>query len=69
MITLNQVNVTQHLAARLLHIISEQGDYRRRVDAIASTLLGRDDTTARTALLIALASVSPQPAQNWPPRK
>lgn len=68
MITLQGVTSTQDLAAKLLHIIGEQNDYRRRVDAMSAMLLGRDDTTTKTALLIALASVAPQPPQNWNPR-
>lgn len=59
------VFTTQDLAAQLLHIIGDQADYRRRVDAIASTLHGHEEITAKTALMIALASVAPQPASNW----
>lgn len=65
MITLDAVNVTQDLAARLICIISDETDYRRRVDAMATALQGRSDVVAKTALLIALASVAPQPARNW----
>lgn len=64
MLTLDRVTTTQDLAAKLIHILGEETDYRRRVDAMATALLGRNDLTAKTALLIALASVAPQPPRN-----
>lgn len=65
----DNVVVTQDLALKLLHIIGNQDDYRRRVDAISELLMEHEAPTAKTALLIALASVAPQPLQNWSPSR
>lgn len=67
MTTTEQLATTQQLVVKLVQIISLQGDYRRRVDEISAVLIDHEDLTAKTALLIALASVAPQPAANWSP--
>jgi len=67
MFAVRNVSTTQQLASLLIHIIGTTSDYRSRVDAISCELRGCDDLTARTALLIALASVPNQPLANWSP--
>ncbi len=50
---------TLQLASRLVRIIGDTTDYRTRVDAISEALKGKNETTARTALVVALASSEP----------
>lgn len=52
---------TQDLAGELTRIVSNTTDYRARVDAISDLLRGREDGAAKTALVMALASVAEQP--------
>lgn len=54
---LEEATSTQRLACDLTRIVQEMPDYRSRVDAISDALGRHRDITARTALVIALASV------------
>lgn len=53
---------TLQLALRLVRIISDTSDYRARVDAISDALKGRNEVTAKTALMVALASSEAHPS-------
>lgn len=59
------VGTTEKLATELLRIVGGNGNYQQRVDAMSEELLRHDETTARTALMVALACSSPRSSEEW----